>query len=140
MRWPSLFLITLLLTAACTKEAPKWEPLELNEIITRSPGGATQVKMSEENTPIAQCVGYGERCIPGSGRIYQLGLVKFIAVQFMSEEDAWYTARELGQFYSRNWLFDDVSREPSVEAFLRERLGARAPTTEESEPPVVSEN
>lgn len=130
-------LLIIFLLAACSKEDPKWEPLELNEIITRTPGGATEVKMSEENTPIAQCVGYGKRCIPGSGRIYQLGLVKFIAVQFMSEEDAWFTARELGQFYSRNWLFDDVTREPSVETFLRKRVGARAPGKDESGPPVI---
>lgn len=136
MRSLKLLLIIFLL-AACSKEDPKWEALELNEIITRTPGGATEVKMSEENTPIAQCVGYGKRCIPGSGRIYQLGLVKFIAVQFMSEEDAWFTARELGQFYSRNWLFDDVTREPSVESFLRKRVGARAPGKDENEPPVI---
>ncbi len=123
-----------LITVSCSKEAPKWQPLELNEIVTKSPGGASEVKMTEENTPISQCVGYGKRCVPGSGRIYQLGLVKFIAVQFMSEEDAWFSARELGQFYSRDWLFDDVTNEPSVETFLKERLNARAPTKAESGP------
>lgn len=128
-------LAILCLLVACSKEAPKWQPLELNDIVTKVPGGASEVKMTEENTPIAQCVGYGKRCVPGSGRIYQLGLVKFIAVQFMSEEDAWFAARELGQFYSRDWLFDDVTNEPSVENFLKKRLSARTPSKEESEPP-----
>lgn len=129
-----LMAFTLLSFTSC-KEEPKWTSAQITEIVMKAPGGATEVVMTEENTPISQCVGYGQRCVMQSGRIFKLGLVTFIAVEYATTEDAWFAARELGQYYSRNWLFDDVKGEPSVETFVGERFGALAPTANDTEPP-----
>ena len=134
MRFSSFIILFLLVLAAC-REPPKWTALEVIAMVGQQPGGASEIVMSEENTAIAKCVGYGQRCVMGSGKIFKYGLLNFVAVEFMTQEDAWFAARELGQFYSRNWLFDDVSREPSVEKLLKDRFNARKPLPDESEPP-----
>lgn len=128
------FLAFSLLAFSACKEEPKWTSAQITEIVTQAPGGTSEVVMTDENTPISQCVGYGQRCVMQSGRIFKLGLVTFIAIEFTTTEDAWFAARELGQFYSRNWLFDDVKGEPSVETFVREHFGAVAPTANDTGP------
>lgn len=134
MKYFSLVLLLCFLSFSCSKEDPKWTPFELTNKMLAMPGGASEVVMTQENTPISQCVGYGQRCVVQSGKIFKVGIVTFVAVEFATTEDAWFAARELNQFYSRNWLFDDVKGEPSLETFVKERFDARMPSADEAGP------
>lgn len=134
MKFLSIAFFISFVSVSCSKEDPKWTSFDLTNKMLEMPNGAHEVVMTEENTPISQCVGYGQRCIVQTGKIFKVGIVTFIAVEFASTQDAWFAARELQQFYSRNWLFDDVRGEPSLEAFVKERFEARMPRADEEGP------
>src|SRR5690606_8516022 len=108
MKFLVVALLVSLFTISCSKEDPKWTAFDLTNKMLEMPNGASEVVMTEENTPISQCVGYGQRCVVQSGKLFKVGIVTFIAVEFATTEDAWFAARELNQYYSRNWLVDDV--------------------------------
>lgn len=71
------------------------------------------------------CTDYSEGCM--SAHIVRVRGLEFIAVEFMTEQDAIYAAKKFRGFYFYNWLFDDVTGEPELEKFVVEKLEAKKP-------------
>ncbi len=78
-------------------------------------------KMTEGVT----CAEYGEACI--GAHIVGVQRIQMIAVEFTDEASALAAAKKFRGYYSRNWLFDDVSGEPLLEKFVVEALEAKRP-------------
>ena len=72
-----------------------------------------------------QCTDYTEGCVAGHN--VQVRKLDFIAVEFMTEAQAIHAAKKVRGYYSRNWVFDDVSGEPILERFVTEHLEAKKP-------------
>lgn len=70
------------------------------------------------------CIGLGT---DHSGMRIEVRLVELIIIQFDTEENAKNAAKIYGQFYARNWFFDDVKDEPVLEDFVKRAFGAKAP-------------
>jgi len=66
---------------------------------------------------------YGEGCI-GAFQV-KVGLLDLIALEFKTSKLAQKEATRLGQFYYKNWVFDDVADEPVLERFVIEAYGAK---------------
>ena len=66
-----------------------------------------------------------EGCIPNSGRRIKVRLVELIVIGFETEEQAKKAADLYGQYYARNWLFDDVAGEPVLESFVKKVYNAK---------------
>jgi hypothetical protein len=72
------------------------------------------------------CAEYGESCV--GAHIVSVKKIEMIAVEFLDEASAVAAAKKFRGFYSRNWLFDDVSGEPLLEKFVSEALEAKRPS------------
>jgi hypothetical protein len=71
------------------------------------------------------CSDYSQGCL--SGHIVSVKNLELIAVEFMTEDQAIYAAKKFRGYYVRNWLFDDVTGEPVLENFVKEKLEAKKP-------------
>ncbi len=71
---------------------------------------------------------YGPGCL--SGHQFKIGDLDFVAVEFDTPEHAAKDAKRLKQCVFKNWLFDEVYGEPSLEAFVKSVYGATCPTKE----------
>ncbi len=71
------------------------------------------------------CTDYPEGCM--SAHTVQVQNLNFIGVEFLTEEQAKFAAKKLRGYYSRNWLFDDVTGEPTLEKFVVKSLEAKKP-------------
>lgn len=71
------------------------------------------------------CRDYGEGCVPGTGRRLSIRNIELIAIAFESETYAKAEAERLNQYYSRNWLLDDVAGEPILIDFVQRAYQAK---------------
>ncbi len=71
------------------------------------------------------CEEYGEGCL-GVHIVGVQGL-EMLAVEYMSEAQALAGAKKFRGYYSKNWLFDDVTGEPALEKFVVQGLEAKKP-------------
>ncbi len=76
------------------------------------------------------CDMYPEGCIAMSPKRFKVRLVKLIVVQFHSEKQACMAALKLKQYYTRNWLLDDVTEEPVLVDFVKKVYKATTPESE----------
>jgi hypothetical protein len=78
-----------------------------------------------------RCVGeagemfYGQGCLAAFK--VQVGPIDMIALEFDSEESAKAEALRLDQWHYKNWVFDDVTNEPTLERFIQQAFGAIRP-------------
>lgn len=71
------------------------------------------------------CRDYSDGCV--AAHIVQVQKLDFIAVEFLNEEHAKYGAKKIRGYYTRNWVFDDVTGEPTLERFVESALEAKKP-------------
>lgn len=71
------------------------------------------------------CAEYTEGCV--AAHHVMVKNLEMIAVEFKEEANAIYAARKYRGYYSKNWFFDDVTGEPSLEKFVSEKLEAKKP-------------
>lgn len=71
------------------------------------------------------CRDYGEGCVPGTGRRLSIRNIELIAIAFESKKYAKAEAERLNQYYSRNWLLDDVANEPILIDFVQRAYQAK---------------
>lgn len=69
------------------------------------------------------CAEYGDGCV--GAHIVSVSNIEMIAVEFLDEKSAVAASKRLRGYYSRNWLFDDVTGEPSLERFVVDALEAK---------------
>ena len=73
-----------------------------------------------------------EGCIPGTGKRIKVRLVELLVIQYETKKFACLAARNIGQWYFANWVFDDVTNEPVLESFVKEAFNARKPQVNET--------
>jgi hypothetical protein len=81
------------------------------------------------------CSNYGPGCVPGSGKRIKIRMVELIVVEYESMEDAWNDAKRFNQYYTRNWLLDDVKNEPVLEDFVKKVFSAKNPPSDQAQLP-----
>ncbi len=69
------------------------------------------------------CFNYGSGCI--RGKMAEVRKVVMILVEFKTEDEAKSSAAAIGEYYSRNYLFDDVVGEPVLEDFVKRSFNAK---------------
>lgn len=118
-------LSMILLSCSCEKER-KYTAREMWSI-------AKKVDPTIELVPISVndadkrilCKDYGPKCVKGSGRRILVNMVELIVVAFEDEAAARTEALRIGQWYAYNWVFDDVTNEPVLEAFVKKAFQAK---------------
>jgi peptide deformylase len=118
MRW-----LCLVLLLSCTKEL-KYTKEQLLAKAQKADSSATVI-LPKTMADGVQCHDYTEGCL--SAHIVQVKKLDFIAVEFMTEEQAKVAARKIRGYQVRNWVFDDVTGEPTLEKFVQSALEAKKP-------------
>lgn len=122
-----LFPLTLLalsiLSASCTKELKYTKEQLLFKALKADP--SVSIVLPKSMTEGVNCSDYSEGCL--SAHIVKVKDLEFIGVEFMTEADAIFAAKKFRGYYTRNWLWDDVTGEPILEKFVTEHLEAKKP-------------
>ncbi|MGB0454957.1 MAG: hypothetical protein ACPGJV_14700 [Bacteriovoracaceae bacterium] len=131
MSFKTFAILFLLFSTGCSDE-PKWSPTQmwLAGIAVDSSLEQVPIPQHEEHRRIV-CENYGPGCVKGTGKRIKLKGVEFIVLMFETTEQAKTEAYRLNQYYSRNWLFDEVEGEPIVIHFLKKVYDAKNPHKEE---------
>jgi hypothetical protein len=119
----AFFISLSILSASCTKEV-KYSKEELLKKAQAADSSVQLILPRSINEGIS-CSVYTEGCV--SGHTVKVKNLELIAVEFMTEEQAKYAAKKVRGYYSRNWLFDDVTGEPILEEFVSRVLDAKKP-------------
>ena len=121
-RWMRPFFCLLLgfLLLSCESEK-KYSASEMWNMGTKIDPNIQLVPMTtpEDRVTCEHCC---PGCIPMSPKRIKLRMVDMIAVQFENTEAAKNEALKINQYYSQNWLFDDVNGEPVLEDFVQKCL------------------
>jgi hypothetical protein len=117
------FLALSILSASCTKEV-KYSKEELLSKAQAADSSVSIVLPRSINEGIS-CSNYSEGCM--SGHTVKVKNLDLIAVEFGTEAEAKYAAKKIRGYYTRNWVFDDVSGEPILEEFVSRVLDAKKP-------------
>jgi hypothetical protein len=115
-----LFLLLLL---ACSKE-PKFSKEELLLMALKADPSATVLLPKSINEGVS-CSDYPAGCL--SAHLVQVRKLDFIAIEFSSQAEAKLAAQKIRGWYARNWVFDDVTGEPTLERFVQSALEAKKP-------------
>ncbi len=117
------YLFITLLFVGCTKEV-KYTKEQLYLKAWAADNSLTFIlpKTMEDGV---HCTDYSEGCV--AGHTVQVKKLNFIAVEFLTEDQAIYAAKKVRGYYVRNWLLDDVAGEPVLERFVVESLEAKKP-------------
>ena len=76
-----------------------------------------------------QCKNYGTGCV--KGKKAKIRKVVITVVEFDTAENARTSAKIIDQYYSRNWVFDDVTGEPVLESFVKKVFNAKRPALDD---------
>jgi hypothetical protein len=118
-----LVVFNIFLFVSCTKEL-KYSKEQLLEMAKTADATTTFILPRSMEEGI-HCTDYTEGCL--SAHIVQVQKLNFIGVEFLTEEQAKFAAKKFRGYYSRNWLFDDVTGEPTLEKFVVKSLEAKKP-------------
>lgn len=117
----NIFLLVLLV--ACSKPQ-KWSKEKLLSMGLKKDASVSLVLPSKMTEGIT-CAEYGEGCV--GAHIVSVQNIEMIAIEFVDEPAAMAAAKKFRGYYSRNWLFDDVTGEPILERFVTGALEAKKP-------------
>lgn len=119
-----LLNLSILLFFACSKKELKYSKEDLYAKARAAEPSVTFILPKNMNEGVS-CANYSDGCL--AGHTVEVRKIAMIAVEFMTEEQAMYAAKKYRGYYSRNWLFDDVTGEPTLEKFVVEVLEAKKP-------------
>jgi hypothetical protein len=132
----SLLIPSLFLTGcSCSKEEEKWGQVEMWKMAKSKEPSIELVFLAD--TPEGQarrvlCAQYPQDgCVIGSGKRILVRRVEVLVVQYESTLQACKAAAAIGQWYARNWIFDDVTNEPVLEDFVKKVFDAKKPASPE---------
>ena len=117
------FLILSLFLFSCTKELKYTKESLLAKAQAVDP--SVTVILPRTMNEGVNCADYPDGC--QSAHIVKIKNLEMIAVEFMDTDQAIFAAKKIRGYYSRNWLFDDVTNEPILEKFVTEHLEAKKP-------------
>ena len=120
-----LFCISTLIS--CSK-GKTWNALEMFDKAFKYDSSIEEVRTLDPTLSI-KCAAYPAGCVTGSPKRFKIRLVDMIVVKFKSERQACEAAVKIDQYYTRNWLLDDVKGEPVLEDFVKKVYDAKNPTS-----------
>lgn len=112
-----------ILSASCTKEVKYSKEALLKRAQAADPTVSFILPRSINDG--ISCSAYTDGCM--SGHTVKVRNLELIAVEFGTEEQARYAARKIRGYYTKNWVFDDVTGEPILEEFVSRVLDAKKP-------------
>lgn len=121
--WPLFFFIFLQSVSvfiSCAKKEVVTE-VEMYEMAKKVEPDIELILPKTLNDGV-KCSDYGPKCL--GGKQAKLRSVVLTVVQFEDSEHAKITADALGQYYFKNWVFDDVTGEPVLEHFVKTAFNA----------------
>lgn len=122
-----IVFFSLLISFACSKKEVVVERLKADELI-KSLGPVVELKKDDPRSVPFRLEYYGPGLVPDSYKILSYRDLGFLAVEFESEEAAKNEALRLKQYYHKNWLFDEVANEPSLEDLIIYKIHAVNPS------------
>ncbi len=105
------FFIFLL---SCTKEV-KYSKEKMLSLALKKDASVSLILPKSMNEGVT-CVEYGEGCL--GAHIVSVQNIEMIGVEFSDQDSAKRAAKRLRGYYAHNWMFDDVSGEPTLEKFV----------------------
>lgn len=112
-----------ILSASCTKEV-RYSKEQLLKRAQAADSSVTLILPRSINDGVS-CSAYTDGCM--SGHTVKVKNLELIAVEFGTEEQARYAAKKIRGYYTKNWVFDDVTGEPVLEEFVSRVLDAQKP-------------
>lgn len=123
LNFPLIALFLSILSASCTKEL-KYSKEQLLSIALKADPSVSFILPKNISEGVT-CADYTENCL--SAHTVRVKGLTLIAVEFLNEASARRAAMKYRGYYSRNWLFDDVTGEPVLERFVQVELKAVKP-------------
>ncbi len=112
-----------ILSASCTKEVRYSKEALLKRAQAADP--SVELILPRSINDGISCSAYTDGCM--SGHTVKVRNLELIAVEFGTEEQARYAAKKIRGYYTKNWVFDDVTGEPILEEFVSRVLDAKKP-------------
>ncbi|GAB4022624.1 MAG: hypothetical protein Fur0010_25850 [Bdellovibrio sp.] len=123
-----VLLLFLIQTCSCSKEGPKFTQLQIIDMARKIEPDLEEVQFDLNKTDDPHrviCKNYGAGCVPNTGKRLKIRKVQLIILEFENEEAAKEEAMRINQWYSKNWLFDNVTDEPVLIDFVKKAFDAR---------------
>jgi hypothetical protein len=122
------FLCVMALLVGCEEKEPRYSKEDLLRLTPSEGDDRMETVLGQSVTDIIPCSNYGEGCL--SVHRFKSRRLEYIAVEFSSIAQAQASARKIRAWTARNWLFDDVYKEPMLERWLCQYLECVAPVTQ----------
>jgi hypothetical protein len=106
-----IFFIFLL---SCSKEV-KYSKEKMLSLALKKDASVSLI-LPKSMTEGVTCAEYGEGCL--GAHIVAVQNIQMIGVEFTDEASAKRAAKLLRGYYAHNWMFDDVTGEPTLEKFV----------------------
>ena len=109
-------LCNILLIMSCTKKVELYSKENLLNLTPKEGNDRMETVLGQSATDIIPCSDYGDGCV--SVHRFRTRKLEYIAVEYATIESAQSYAPKIRAWTARNWLFDDVFNEPSLETWL----------------------
>lgn len=108
--------------ALCSCSGPDtWSEMDLYKLAVKV-DPQIEIILPKDISSGVRCSDYPPGCI--RGKRAKLKRVVMTVVEFENEKLAKEAAFNIGQYYAKNWVFDDVAGEPVLEYFVDKAFGA----------------
>lgn len=120
-----LLIFALFLAFACSKKQVEVEAIYTEEEFTKITHSLTSVNAVKENAiPFHE---YSSKVNQVNSKAFIFNKLLFFAIAFNSVEDARNEALRMNQYYSKNFMFDQVEGEPLLEDLVISTFKATNP-------------
>lgn len=116
-RSASIGLGATLIFISCEKKTANYHPQEWRSMLVKHYPTTEFISYLDPEKQI-HCSDYGVGCDVAS--IIKVKNIEFIVLEFKTPEQAQNEAKRIGQWYSKNLVFDDVMGELILEDFIKE--------------------
>jgi len=116
-------MVLSILTVSCSEKVRYFKE-EIYELAVSKDSRVEFVLANNFEGKLPNCGNYIGNCQHVFG--VKLGVLYFIAVEYMDEVDAKKAAQKYHGYYFYNWFFDDVTGEPALEELMT-KLNAKKP-------------
>jgi hypothetical protein len=118
-------LCTKILVMSCTKKEILYTKENLLALTPAEGDDRMETVLGQSATDIIPCSDYGEGCV--AVHRFKSRKLEYIAVEYATIAQAQDFAPKIRAWTARNWLFDDVYNEPSLELWLCQYLECLPP-------------
>lgn len=123
-----LICVSFLILSCSKKNDEHGKKFTLDELMARSVDVVELPKKVEDGGIPIDYTQYAASASQLESRGFRYRKLLFWAISFATEDDARKEALRLNQYYSRNWLFDQVEGEPILEDYVITMYAATNPT------------